>query len=162
MQPRRAYRSDEAVTVRHGIQFDMKNGKRSATQRFVNHYLKKDGTAYTETELATMEFSAQFQNRDPRLAQTIHGPNYVAVAETAHETLDWERTLNGYRVIKYISDISFTNDSFMTGLGAKYSINEKIDLNFGACFASYAALSKGTTNYERNTYNATVGVDFKF
>ena len=63
---------------------------------------------------------------------------------------------------KYISDISFTNDSFMTGLGAKYSINEKIDLNFGACFASYAALSKGTTNYERNTYNATVGVDFKF
>ena len=102
----RAYRSDEAVTVRHGIQFDMKNGKRSATQRFVNHYLKKDGTAYTETELATMEFSAQFQNRDPRLAQTIHGPNYVAVAETAHETLDWERTLNGYRVIKYISDAS--------------------------------------------------------
>lgn len=62
----------------------------------------------------------------------------------------------------YTSDLGFTNDSFMTGLGAKYSINEKIDLNFGACYASYAALSKGTSDYVRNTYNATIGVDFKF
>ena len=62
----------------------------------------------------------------------------------------------------YTSDLGFTNDSFMTGLGAKYSINEKVDLNFGACYASYAALSKGASDYERNTYNATIGVDFKF
>ena len=102
----RAYRSDEAVTVRHGIQFDMKNGKRSATQRFMNHYLKKDGTAYTESELASMEYYDQFQNRDPRMAQTVQGPAYVAVGETSHESLDWERTLNGYRIIKYISDAS--------------------------------------------------------
>ena len=102
----RAYKYDETVMVRHGIQFDMKNGKRSATQRFMNHYLKKDGTAYTEEELATMEYNDQFQGRDPRMAQTVHGPNYVAVGETAHETLDWERTLNGYRIIKYISDAS--------------------------------------------------------
>ena len=102
----RAYKYDETVMVRHGIQFDMKNGKRSATQRFMNHYLKKDGTAYTEEELATMEYNDQFQGRDPRMAQTVHGPKYVAVGETAHETLDWERTLNGYRIIKYISDAS--------------------------------------------------------
>ena len=102
----RAYKYDETVMVRHGIQFDMKNGKRSATQRFMNHYLKKDGTAYTEEELATMEYNDQFQGRDPRMAQTVHGPKYLAVGETAHETLDWERTLNGYRIIKYISDAS--------------------------------------------------------
>ena len=136
----RAYRSDEAVTVRHGIQFDMKNGKRSATQRFVNHYLKKDGTAYTETELATMEFSAQFQNRDPRLAQTIHGPNYVAVAETAHETLDWERTLNGYRVIKYISDASHEGATTSTSDFALFRYAEVL-LNYAEAKAERGTLT---------------------
>ena len=136
----RAYRSDEAVTVRHGIQFDMKNGKRSATQRFVNHYLKKDGTAYTETELATMEFSAQFQNRDPRLAQTIHGPNYVAVAETAHETLDWERTLNGYRVIKYISDASHEGATTSTSDFALFRYAEVL-LNYAEAKAELGTLT---------------------
>ena len=136
----RAYRSDEAVTVRHGIQFDMKNGKRSATQRFVNHYLKKDGTAYTETELATMEFSAQFQNRDPRLAQTIHGPNYVAVAETAHETLDWERTLNGYRVIKYISDASHEGATTSTSDFALFRYAEVL-LNYAEAKAELGQLT---------------------
>ena len=136
----RAYRSDEAVTVRHGIQFDMKNGKRSATQRFVNHYLKKDGTAYTETELATMEFSAQSQNRDPRLAQTIHGPNYVAVAETAHETLDWERTLNGYRVIKYISDASHEGATTSTSDFALFRYAEVL-LNYAEAKAELGTLT---------------------
>ena len=136
----RAYRSDEAVTVRHGIQFDMKNGKRSATQRFVNHYLKKDGTAYTETELATMEFSAQFQNRDPRLAQTIHGPNYVAVAETAHEPLDWERTLNGYRVIKYISDASHEGATTSTSDFALFRYAEVL-LNYAEAKAELGTLT---------------------
>ena len=63
---------------------------------------------------------------------------------------------------KYISDISFVNDSFMTGLGAKYSFNDNIDLNVGFCYASYADYKTQTSNYIRNTYNATVGVDFKF
>lgn len=136
----RAYRSDEAVTVRHGIQFDMKNGKRSATQRFVNHYLKKDGTAYTETELASMEYYAQFQNRDPRLAQTIHGPNYVAVAETAHETLDWERTLNGYRIIKYISDASHEGATTSTSDFALFRYAEVL-LNYAEAKAELGQLT---------------------
>lgn len=136
----RAYRSDEAVTVRHGIQFDMKNGKRSATQRFMNHYLKKDGTAYTETELATMEYSQQFQNRDPRMAQTVHGPNYVAVGETAHETLDWERTLNGYRIIKYISDASHEGATTSTSDFALFRYAEVL-LNYAEAKAELGQLT---------------------
>ena len=136
----RAYRSDEAVTVRHGIQFDMKNGKRSATQRFVNHYLKKDGTAYTETELATMEYNQQFQGRDPRMAQTIQGPNYVAVGETAHETLDWERTLNGYRIIKYISDASHEGATTSTSDFALFRYAEVL-LNYAEARAELGELN---------------------
>ena len=63
---------------------------------------------------------------------------------------------------QYISDISFTNDSFMTGLGAKYSFTENLDLNVGFCYASYASYKTQVSNYIRNTYNATIGVDFRF
>ena len=63
---------------------------------------------------------------------------------------------------QYISDISFTNDSFMTGLGAKYSFTENLDLNVGFCYASYASYKTQASNYIRNTYNASVGVDFSF
>ena len=63
---------------------------------------------------------------------------------------------------KYISDISFVNDSFMTGLGAKYSFNKNLDLNVGFCYAAYANYKTQLSSYARNTYNATIGVDFRF
>ena len=65
---------------------------------------------------------------------------------------------------KYTSDLGFINDSFMTGLGAKYSFNENWDLNVGFCYANYAHDTNklNGSSYIRKTYNATVGVDFKF
>ena len=67
----------------------------------------------------------------------------------------------------YTSDLGFTNDSFMTGVGGKYSLTEKVDINFGYCYANYAPdkcvkESGLVTRYERKTHNATVGVDFRF
>ena len=64
----------------------------------------------------------------------------------------------------YTSDLSFINDSFMTGVGAKYSINEQWDINFGACYANYAhdVNRSNGSSYIRKTYNVAVGVDFKF
>ncbi len=77
---------------------------------------------------------------------------------------------------RYLSDVSFIDDSFTVGVGGKYSFNENWDLNFGACYANYAhgkgvetsTLSNGATiiasesTYLRKTYNVAVGVDFRF
>ena len=64
----------------------------------------------------------------------------------------------------YTSDLGFINDSFMTGLGAKYSFNENWDLNVGFCYANYAHDTNklNGSSYIRKTYNATIGVDFRF
>ena len=156
----RAYRSDEAVTVRHGIQFDMKNGKRSATQRFVNHYLKKDGTAYTESELASMEYYDQFQNRDPRMAQTVQGPAYVAVGETSRESLDWERTLNGYRIIKYISDASHEGATTSTSDFVLFRYAEVL-LNYAEAKAELGTLTQADLDNTVNLIRARAGVKGK-
>ena len=63
----------------------------------------------------------------------------------------------------YTSDLGFINDSFMTGVGGKYSISEKVDINFGYCYANYAPDNNKLTNtrYERKTHNASIGVDFR-
>lgn len=65
---------------------------------------------------------------------------------------------------QYTSDLNFNNDSFMTGLGGKYSINENWDINAGFCFAVYKEDNNSlrAATYKRDTYNATIGVDFKF
>ena len=101
------------VLVRHGLQFDFKNQRRSASNRFVNHYLQLDGTPIqTRAGWETLSYYDAFQNRDPRMAQTLHGPGFLKadVDETTklHETeqMSWERTFSGYRFIKYISDTS--------------------------------------------------------
>ena len=116
------------VLVRHGIQFTYKSNHRSASNRMVNHYLQADGTPMTKREgfyykddgRSNLSYYEMFQNRDPRMAQSIQGPGFVKVdvnAETKqHETeqLSWERTFNGYRIIKYISDISHETASTST------------------------------------------------
>jgi long-chain fatty acid transport protein len=64
---------------------------------------------------------------------------------------------------QYTSDLGFINDSFMTGVGGKYSISEKVDINFGYCYANYAPDNNKLTGtrYERKTHNASIGVDFR-
>ena len=126
----RAYMSSGTVLVRHGLQFNMKNEKRSATQRFVNHYLKKNGTAYTKEELATMQYKAQFTDRDPRMAATLHGPGYKAVGSSSKEQLSWERNISGYRIIKYISDSSHE--------GAETSTTDFVLFRYGEVLLNYA------------------------
>ena len=74
------------VLVRHGVQFDFKNQHRSATARFVNHYLQSDGTPIqNRTGWQTLSYADAFANRDPRMAQSLHGPSYVALGASAHE-----------------------------------------------------------------------------
>lgn len=64
---------------------------------------------------------------------------------------------------EYTSDLGFINDSFMTGVGGKYSITDKVDFNFGYCYANYAPDNNKLTGtrYERKTHNVSVGVDFR-
>ena len=153
----RAYRSDEAVTVRQGIQFNMKNGKRSATQRFVNHYLKADGKAYTKAELANMEYAAQFKSRDPRMAQTLQAPGYVQILGTAPEILDWERTVNGYRVIKYISDASHEGATTGTSDFALFRYAEVL-LNYAEAKAELGTLTDADVAATIDVIRARVGM----
>lgn len=95
------------ILIRHGIQFDLKSKRMSATTRLVNHYLQSDGKPIQERAgWETLSYKDAFTDRDPRMAQTLHGPSYKALGGDGHEEIAFDRTFNGYRVIKYISDSS--------------------------------------------------------
>ncbi len=153
----RAYRTDETVTVRHGLQFNMKNQKRSATQRFVNHYLKTDGTAYTEEQLSTMEYLAQFQGRDPRMAMTLHGPTYKAVGESSEEQLSWNHTISGYRIIKYIGDSSHDGAETSTSDFVLFRYAEVL-LNYAEAKAELGTLTDADVKKTIDVIRARAGV----
>ena len=63
----------------------------------------------------------------------------------------------------YISDLNFNNDAFMTGIGGKYSINDKLDINVAYSYTNYAPYNNTATAtyYKRKTHAATIGVDFR-
>ena len=76
-------------------------GALGATKDFVNNYLMSDGSRFTDIPgFDTLGFYDEMQNRDPRLTQSIAGPNFVVYGETAVEPVNLNITTTGYRIIK--------------------------------------------------------------
>ena len=77
-------------------------GRLSATRKFVNTYLNADGTRFTDNpEYKTMEYYDEFQNRDPRLAQTLRAPGYKRINGDAVLAPDLSCTCTGYHIAKW-------------------------------------------------------------
>lgn len=89
--------------ITHSVQFNFNSNRESATRRFVNHYLKADGTPIQDVPgWETLSYAEQFEGRDPRMAQTIQAPGYIDEGASAPSYLAMSKTITGYRVIKYI------------------------------------------------------------
>ena len=89
-------------------------GNRAAlTRRFINTYLKLDGTSFTnDPAYKTTPFTEEVKNRDLRLQQTIRLGNYNrtenGVTVAAPPNLD--QTYTGYQIIKGCYDERFPYD----------------------------------------------------
>jgi hypothetical protein len=77
-------------------------GRLSATRKFVNTYLNADGSRFTDNPAhATMQYYDEFQNRDPRLAQTLRAPGYRRINGTADLAPDLSCSATGYHIAKW-------------------------------------------------------------
>jgi hypothetical protein len=144
------------VLVRHGIQFDYKSQHRSASNRFVYHYLKRDGSTIALKD-TTLTYAEMFENRDPRMAQTLQGPGYKAIDGDKPEQISFERTFNGYRVIKYISDSSHETATTST---TDYPLIRyaEVLLNYAEAKAELGELTKADIDATINVIRARVGM----
>ena len=130
----RRYLYTDEMNIRHGVQFKYKNQRHSLTRALAYHYLMADGTPFQSQEgWQTMQYNQEFKNRDPRMAQTIAAPDYVAVGTDASTKYypsckDYDRS--GYRPIKYFSDD--THD------GAGTSTTDYAIFRYGEVLLNYA------------------------
>lgn len=146
------------LLIRHGVQFNMKNGRHSATSRFVNHYLQADGTPIqNRAGWETLSYYDEFQNRDPRMEQTLHGPSYVAYGAKSHQTLTFDRNLSGYRVIKFISSTDHENATTST---TDYPVIRyaEVLLNYAEAKAELGTLTADDLSKTINVIRARVGM----
>ena len=80
----------------------------SPSQEFINTYLNRDGTRFTDLPgYQTKTFVQNCANRDCRLAQQMLTPGYTKLNNNGIKikaTTDWSVTTTGYQIIKYNID----------------------------------------------------------
>lgn len=75
------------------------------TKKFVDSYLMKDGSRFTDKEgWATMQFVEQMSDRDPRLAASTVTPGYIRLGATTVSAPDLGSSSTGYQLVKWVMD----------------------------------------------------------
>ena len=78
-------------------------GRVGATRKFIDSYLMKDGSRYTDQAgWESKQFAEQVANRDPRLAQSFRTPGYTRIDGTDILAPDLSISCTGYHTIKWV------------------------------------------------------------
>ena len=78
-------------------------GRIGATRKFIDSYLMKDGTRFTDKPgYESLEFAAQVADRDPRLAQSFRTIGYTRIDGTDILAPDLNASCTGYQTIKWV------------------------------------------------------------
>lgn len=78
------------------------HGKPGMNKKIVDSYLMRDGSRFTDKEgWQTMQFAAEVEGRDPRLAQTIRTPGYKMINSRVKTSVDFSTTVTGYQPVKF-------------------------------------------------------------
>ena len=104
----RAYSKD--LDIKHNAQAWSVARNTGFTKRYADLYLMKDGTRFNQVQgYETLEYVKVFENRDPRMAQTIHAPGYIQMGATKTYAVNMGMTSTGYKYIKYIMESAYNN-----------------------------------------------------
>ncbi|MHA4806859.1 RagB/SusD family nutrient uptake outer membrane protein [Flavitalea flava] len=79
-------------------------GKPGLEKSFVNSYLMKDGSRFTDiSRYDTLQFFKETQNRDPRLSQTIRTAGYTRLDGNVVLQPSYSGSVTGYQLIKFVT-----------------------------------------------------------
>ncbi|MDD4516789.1 RagB/SusD family nutrient uptake outer membrane protein [Massilibacteroides sp.] len=101
----------DALQVYHNVNYytmTASYGKPGLEKRFINSYLMRDGSRFTEKEgYETMMFVDEVKDRDYRLSQTIRTPGYTRIGETTKLVPEFGSTVTGYQLIKFVAGTQY-------------------------------------------------------
>ena len=111
-------------------------GRPGATKKFVDSYLMKDGSRFTDQPAwAEKGFAEQMVNRDPRLGQTVRTPGYTRIGQKTKLTTDLGATVTGYQLVKFVMDPSANGSSVDR---PDYSTNDMPVYRYAEVLLNYA------------------------
>jgi len=133
-------------------------GQPGLEKSFVNSYLMKDGSRFTDKPgFDKIQFYAECQDRDPRLAQTIRTPGYTRIGNTNKLVPDFGAAVTGYQLIKYVTDE--TQDSYVKNDNDmpvfRYA---EVLLNYAEAKAELGQLSQGDIDQSVKLLRDRVGM----
>lgn len=147
------------LLVRHGVQFTYRNMRHSATRYLADHYLMADGSKIQDqTDYQTMTYNEQFEDRDPRMSQTLMAPGYIALSgidEEIENCYDYDMT--GYRIIKHISDSSHDGATTSTTDWSVFRYPEVL-LNYAEALAELGTITQADIDMSINVIRDRVGM----
>ncbi|MFI3280369.1 MAG: RagB/SusD family nutrient uptake outer membrane protein [Rikenellaceae bacterium] len=147
------------LLVRHGVQFTYRNMRHSGTRHLADHYLMADGSKVQDQEnYATMLYWDQFQDRDPRMSQTLMAPGYVALNGIDAEIENcYDYDMTGYRIIKHISDSSHDGATTSTTDWSIFRYPEVL-LNYAEALAELGTITQADIDMSINMIRDRVGM----
>jgi starch-binding outer membrane protein, SusD/RagB family len=133
-----------AIPFVHSVNYytlSVSYGKPGVNRHIINHYLKSDGTRFTDDpNYKTVQYFEEVQNRDPRLSQTIRVPGYKRIGETKTVVPDFASSITGYQFIKYIQPPAFDQNNCVNDMPIfRYA---EVLLNFAEAKAELGTLTQ--------------------
>lgn len=124
------------------------------TRVFVNTFLMKDGTPYTNKAGFDSEtFAQEFTNRDPRLAKIIRTPGYKFDKKTV--VPDFTISPTGYQIIKFVLD-TYANAADLDQTG-NANLNSTPIYRYAEVLLSYAEAKAELGEMTNEIWTETVG-----
>ena len=139
-------------------------GRPGYTRKFINMYLMKNGTAFTDRTdgWQTLPFTEEVKDRDPRLAQSIRTPGYKRIGAKLVQGPNLGITITGYQPIKFVQDTTASggqidrNDRSTCDMPV-YRYAEVL-LNYAEAKAELGTLTQDDLNITVNKIRSRVGM----
>ena len=124
----------------------------SYTKRFINTYLKTDGTRFTDVAgYDTIQFQVETLGRDARLAQTIRTPGYKRSDGTQAAPYLAAAAVSGYHILKFSMD-----DPKLDISGISY--NSIPVIRYAEVLLNYAEAKAELGTFNNDDWNKTIAL----
>lgn len=139
----------------YGFSCVLSRGMPGLTRKFVNMYLMKDGSRFTDIPgWQEMTYAEEIQNRDPRLLQSIRHPGFKLNGNTCLPNLS--ESVTGYNPIKFVQDGITRSDNSTCDMPV-FRIAETM-LNYAEAKAELGTLTQEDLDNTINVIRDRVGM----
>jgi len=123
----------------------------------IQSYLMKDGTRFTDQPgYATMGFVQEFQNRDPRLSQTMAYPGWIAAGSTTPYIQVLNKNFTGYHQLK--GYVNSTDQNIQNGVDFPVYRYAEVLLTYAEALAELGTLTQPELDASVNLIRRRAGI----